>query len=54
MEELMKIIDEANDYLTPERLKSMTTEERSKYLQLVEELKARVDTIIDICEGGDE
>ncbi len=52
MEDILNKIYELNDFLTDENLKKMTSEERTKYLELVEKLKAKVDTLIEISEGG--
>ena len=54
MEEIFKKIDELNAFLTEEKLAKMSAKERADYLELVEKLKARVDTLTDLLEGGDE
>lgn len=52
MEEILNKIDELNTFLTEENLAKMSADERARYLNLVEKLKARVDVLIKIGEGG--
>lgn len=54
MDEILNKINELDEYLSEERLARMTPQERTNYLELVEKLKARVDTLIELIEGGDE
>lgn len=54
MEEIIKRINEVNAFLTEENIAKMSTEEQMKYLDLIEQLKARVDVIIENYKGGAE
>ncbi len=54
MDEIIGKINELDSFLSEERLSKMKPEERTRYLELVEKLKARVDTLIELIEGGDE
>lgn len=54
MDEIINKINELDVFLSEDRLSKMTPEERKSYLELVEKLKARVDTLIELIEGGDE
>ena len=54
MEEILKKIDELNEFLSEENLAKMSPDERARYLNLVEKLKARLDALIELSEGGNE
>lgn len=52
MDEVLKKIQDLKMYLTPEELKKMSSEQRREYLKEIETLQSRIETLIDVMEGG--
>lgn len=54
MEELLNNMDNLLDSVTSEDLENMTSEQRREFLNLMEQLEARVEVIKEMTEGGND
>ncbi len=54
MNEIERQIEEIDKYLSEERLKQMTQRERIEYLDLIQQIRARIQALIEIEKGGND